>query len=66
MKLGMKMALTVCTLVVSFVLLDRFLHWMNQPSDLFLYSGLIAIIGLLIVAPAALSAIWTQGRGRRT
>jgi hypothetical protein len=48
--------------VVGLGILNRFLHWMNQPSDLWLYSGLVGTISLLIAIPATLSALWSRGR----
>jgi hypothetical protein len=53
-------------LVVSLFLLDHFMHWMNQPSDLLLYSGLLGVFGVMFLAvPALLTMIWTVGKGRR-
>jgi hypothetical protein len=53
-------------LVVSLFLLDHFMHWMNQPSDLLLYSGLLGVFGVMFLAvPALLTMIWTAGKGRR-
>lgn len=64
MRLSVKIAASAAIVVPGIGALDRFLHWMNQPSDLWLYSGLLGMISLMIAIPALLSAIWT-GRGRR-
>jgi len=65
MQLSLKVAATMVIVVASFGVLDRFLHWMNQPSDLKLYSGLLGALGLLVFTPATLAAIWSWGKGRR-
>ena len=66
MTLRLRIACTVLVLVVSLFLLDHFMHWMNQPSDLLLYSGLLGVFGVMFLAvPALLTMIWTAGKGRR-
>jgi len=65
MQLSLKVAVTLVVVVVSLGVLDHFLHWMNQPSDLKLYSGLLGTLSVLVLLPATLSAIWSWGRGRR-
>jgi hypothetical protein len=62
MKLSLKIAASAAMVVVGLGALDHFLHWMNQASDLWLYSGLLGAISLLIVVPAVLSALWSRGR----
>jgi hypothetical protein len=66
MTLRLRIACTALVLVVSLFLLDHFMHWMNQPSDLLLYSGLLGVFSLMFLAvPALLTVIWTAGKGRR-
>ena len=65
MTLGFKLTITLMVVVVSLSLLNRFFEWMNQASDLRLYSGLLCVLSLLVAVPALLSSIWTAGRGRR-
>jgi hypothetical protein len=65
MQLSLKVAVTLAVVVVSLGVLDHFLHWMNQPSDLKLYSGLLGTLSVLVLLPATLSAIWSWRRGRR-
>jgi len=65
MKVSLKLVGTLVVIVFSLAGLDRFLHWMNQPSDLQLYMGLFGAVGVLVFVPAAVSAIWSSGRGRR-
>jgi hypothetical protein len=64
MKLSLKLAAAMILLVAGLGALDRCLHWMNQPSDLKLYAGLLGTISLLIAVPALLSALWNAGKGR--
>jgi uncharacterized membrane protein YccC len=65
MKRLLRIAGTLLLLVAAFSLLEHFFHWMNQPSDLLLYSGLLGVLSLLVAVPAALAAIWNRGRNRR-
>jgi hypothetical protein len=65
MKLSLKIAVTLIAVVVSLFVLDRCLHWMNQPSDFRLYSGLLGTLSLLIFLPALLRTVWSWGKGRR-
>ena len=64
MQLSLKIAATLIVVVTSLGVLDRFLHWMNQPSDLRLYSGLLGALSLFVFVPALLSAIWNSGKRR--
>ncbi len=67
MTFTMRIAGTVLVLGVALFLLDRFMHWMNQPSDLLLYAGLLGVFSVMFLAvPALLTKIWTAGKGRRT
>ena len=64
MTLSLRIACTVLVLVVALFLLDHFMHWMNQPSDLLLYAGLLGVFSVMFLAvPALLTKIWTAGRG---
>lgn len=65
MQRSLKVAASLITVVVSLGALDHFFHWMNQPSDLKLYSGLLGTLSVLVFLPATLSAIWSWGKGRR-
>lgn len=58
----LRTALTLVVLVAAFELLDHFMHWMNQPSDLLLYSGLLGMLSLLVAVPALLTVIWKMRR----
>jgi hypothetical protein len=62
MKLSLKIAASAVVVVAGLGALDRFLHWMNQASDVWLYSGLLGAISLLIAVPAVLTALWSRGR----
>ncbi len=65
MKTRLRIAGTVLLLAISLGLLDRCLHWMNQPSDLSLWRGLLGLLLLLVLTPAAITLIWTERNGRR-
>jgi hypothetical protein len=64
MQLSLKIAVTLIVVVISLGALDRFLHWMNQPSDMRLYSGLLGALGLFVFVPVLLTAIWNSGKRR--
>jgi hypothetical protein len=64
MQLSLKIAVTLIVVVISLGALDRFLHWMNQPGDMRLYSGLLGALGLFVFVPALLTAIWKSGKRR--
>lgn len=64
MRLSLKIGASAAVVVPGLGALDRFLHWMNEPSDLWLYSGLLGAISLMIAVPSLLAAIWTGGRKR--
>jgi uncharacterized membrane protein YqhA len=61
----LRIPVTLVVMVVAFSLLEHFLHWMNQPSDLLLYSGLLGVLSLVVAVRWALAAIWSRGRNRR-
>ena len=65
MQLSIKIAVTLIVVVISLGALDRCLHWMNQPSDWWFYSGLLGTLSVLVLMPALLGALWTWGKGRR-
>ena len=58
MALTWKIAATGMVLAVSVGVLDRFLHWMNVPSDLKLYSGVFGVMALIAIVPMVLTVIW--------
>ncbi len=62
MKSRVKLALSIAVVVAALGVLDRFLHWMNLPSDTWFYLGLLGALTLLIVVPTLLAAIWRAGR----
>lgn len=64
MKTALKIGATALVLLIFIGLLDRFLHWMNQPSDLWLWTGLLGLVSLLILTPAVLALVWNLGRRR--
>jgi hypothetical protein len=63
MALTLKVAVSGMVLAIAVGALDRFLHWMNQASDLSLYAGLFGVMCLVVVVPAALALIWRKIRG---
>lgn len=66
MKTTLKVAVTALLLATFLGLVDHFLHWMNRPSDFWLWTGLLGLVSLLIVAPAVLALLWNfSGRGER-
>jgi hypothetical protein len=66
MKTTLKVAVTALLLAIFLGLVDHFLHWMNRPSDFWLWTGLLGLVSLLIVAPAVLALLWNfSGRGER-
>jgi hypothetical protein len=66
MKTALKVAITALLLAIFLGLMDHFLHWMNRPSDFWLWTGLLGLVSLLIVAPAVLAFLWNFGhRGER-
>jgi hypothetical protein len=64
MRLSLKIGASAAIVAPGLGALDRFLHWMNRPSDLWLYSGLLGTISVMVAVPALLATIWT-GKGRR-
>jgi len=65
MTLTWKIAVSGLVLAISIGLLDRFLHWMNLPSDFKLYYGVAGVMGLLVIVPAALQTVWKIRPERR-
>lgn len=65
MKLSLKLVAAMVLMVAGLGALDQCLRWMNRPSDVMLYAGLLGAISLFIAVPALLSALWKAGRGRR-
>jgi hypothetical protein len=64
MKTALKIAASVMVVLIFMGLVDRFLHWMNQPSDFWLWTGLFGLVSLLILTPAVLTILWNFGRRR--
>lgn len=58
MKTRLKVALSAAILLISLGALSRFLHWMNQPSDLWLYAGALSTLALAVLVPTAIAAVW--------
>jgi len=58
MKTRLKVASTLAILLFSLGVLSRFLHWMNQPSDLWLLAGALGALLLAVVVPALIAGIW--------
>jgi hypothetical protein len=65
MKSRLKLALTVLVLLLALAAFSRFLGWMNLPSDTWLWSGVGGVLGLLVVVPSLIAAIWWPQRLRR-
>ena len=65
MKSRFKLALTVLVLLLAVAAFSCFLGWMNQPSDLWLWSGVIAVLLLLVAVPSLIAAIWRPQLLRR-
>ena len=66
MKSRFKLALTVLVLLLAVAAFSRFLGWMNLPSDLWLWSGMIAVLLLLVAVPSLIAAIWRPQLLRRS
>jgi hypothetical protein len=62
MQTTVKVAATAVLLVIFIWLLDHVLHWMNRPSDFWLWTGLLGLVSLLIGTPAILALLWNAGR----
>ena len=60
MKTRLKIAISTALSLLSLDILDRFLHWMNQPSDARFYAGAFGSLALLVVVPAMLGAVWSD------
>jgi hypothetical protein len=58
MKTRLKFALSAAVFLVSLGVLSRFLHWMNQPSDFWLYAGAFGALSLVVLVPAVIAVIW--------
>jgi hypothetical protein len=62
MKSRIKLALTILVVLLGVGSLSRFLDWMNLPSDLWFWSGLAALLLLLVVTPTLVAMIWRPQR----
>lgn len=60
MKKRFKLALTVAILMVTFGLLQVAMHLMNMPSDPAFWGGLLLVLGLFVLAPSGIFAIWRK------
>lgn len=62
MKTRLKLASTLAILLASLGAFTRFLHWMNQPSDFWLYAGALGALLLAVLVPAVIAGIWRRPR----
>jgi len=63
MKSRIKLASTILVLMLAIGSLSRFLDWMNLPSDLWFWGGLVGLLLLLIVTQSIVAAIWLVRKG---
>jgi hypothetical protein len=63
MKSRIKLASTILVLMLAIGSLSRFLDWMNLPSDLWFWGGLVGLLLLLIVTQSIVAAIWLLRKG---
>ena len=64
MKSRFKLALTVLVLLLALAAFSQFLGWMNLPSNLWFWSGFLAVLLLLVAVPSLIVAIWRPQRLR--
>jgi hypothetical protein len=62
MNKRIRLALTVLVALLALASFSRFLDWMNLPSDLWLWSGIVGTLVLLVVVPSLIAAIWRPQR----
>jgi hypothetical protein len=62
MNKRIRLALTVLVVLLALASFSRFLDWMNLPSDLWLWSGIVGTLVLLVVVPSLIAAIWRPQR----
>ena len=62
MNKKIRLALTVLVALLALASFSRFLDWMNLPSDLWLWSGIVGTLLLLVVVPSLIAAIWRPQR----
>ena len=62
MNKRIRLALTVLVALLALASFSRFLDWMNLPSDLWLWSGIVGTLLLLVVVPSLFAAIWRPQR----
>ncbi|PYV98826.1 MAG: hypothetical protein DMG89_10045 [Acidobacteria bacterium] len=62
MNKRIRLALTVLVALLALASFSRFLDWMNLPSDLWLWSGIVGTLLLLVVVPSLIAAIWRPQR----
>jgi hypothetical protein len=57
MNKRIRLALTALVALLALASFSRFLAWMNLPSDLWLWSGIVGTLLLLVVVPSLIVAI---------
>jgi uncharacterized membrane protein YqhA len=62
---SLQLVLTILVLMLAIALLSHFLDWMNLPSDLFFWGGVLGALLLLVAVPSILAAIWRVERPRQ-
>jgi hypothetical protein len=62
MNKRIRLALTVLVVLLALASFSRFLDWMNLPSDLWLWSGIVGTLVLLVVVPSLIAATWRPQR----
>lgn len=62
MKTTLRIGASIALVAIFIEILNRFLHWMNRPSDFWLWTGLLGQVSLLILTPAVLAILWNGGR----
>ena len=62
MNKRIKLALTILVVLLALASFSRFLDWMNLPSDLWLWSGIVGTLMLLVVVPSLIAVIWRPQR----
>ena len=62
MNRRIKLALSILVVLLALASFSRFLDWMNLPSDLWLWSGIVGTLMLLVVVPSLIAVIWRPQR----
>jgi hypothetical protein len=58
MRGRIKLGATILILLLAVAVFSRFMDWMNLPSDLWFWSGVMASLLLLVVVPSLIARIW--------